>query len=128
MGLFWQYSFKNFRFQNLTSKGFFRPKLLIQYLHSIHITFLMSSKVWISGDNPPWTHRNCWFISAARGRQSNASIQASYTDSVYLILPTNTNKCNMLTGKGCPELNIIERLKITSLFFTQFHTILKMLV
>ena len=47
----------------------------------------MSSSVCISGDKPPWTHRNCWFISAANGRQSNASIQASYTRSVYLILP-----------------------------------------
>ena len=47
----------------------------------------MSSNVCISGDKPPWTHRNCWFISAANGRQSNASIQESYTRSVYLILP-----------------------------------------
>lgn len=50
-------------------------------------TFLMSSSVWISGESPPCTHRNCWFISAARGRQSNASMQESYTCSEYLILP-----------------------------------------
>ena len=50
-------------------------------------TFLMSSSVWISGLSPPWTQRNCWFIRAARGRQSKASMQASYTRSVYLILP-----------------------------------------
>lgn len=47
----------------------------------------MSSKFVISGDSPPCTHRNCWFISAARGRQSKASIHASYTRSEYLILP-----------------------------------------
>lgn len=50
-------------------------------------TFFMSSKVCISGDRPPWTHRNCWFMRAAKGRQSNASIQESYTCSEYLILP-----------------------------------------
>lgn len=50
-------------------------------------TFLMSSRFVISGDSPPCTHRNCWFISAARGRQSKASIHASYTLSEYLILP-----------------------------------------
>lgn len=50
-------------------------------------TFLMSSRFVISGDSPPWTHRNCWFIRAARGRQSKASIHASYTLSEYLILP-----------------------------------------
>ncbi len=50
-------------------------------------TFLMSSSVWISGDSPPCTHKNCWFIRAARGRQSNASMQESYTCSEYLILP-----------------------------------------
>lgn len=47
----------------------------------------MSSKFVISGDSPPCTHRNCWFISAARGRQSKASMHASYTRSEYLILP-----------------------------------------
>ena len=50
-------------------------------------TFFMSSSVCISGESPPWTHRNCWFIRAARGKQSNASIQESYTCSEYLILP-----------------------------------------
>lgn len=50
-------------------------------------TFFISSMVCISGDSPPWTHRNCWFMSAAKGRQSNASIQESYTCSEYLILP-----------------------------------------
>ena len=50
-------------------------------------TFLMSSNVWISGLSPPCTQRNCWFMRAARGRQSKASMHASYTRSVYLILP-----------------------------------------
>lgn len=52
-----------------------------------YCTFLMSSSVWISGERPPWTQRNCWFIRAARGKQSNASMQESYTCSEYLILP-----------------------------------------
>ena len=47
----------------------------------------MSSKQVISGDIPPCTHRNCWFKRAARGRQSNVSIHASYTCSEYLIRP-----------------------------------------
>lgn len=47
----------------------------------------MSSRFVISGDSPPCTQRNCWFISAAKGRQSKASIHASYTLSEYLILP-----------------------------------------
>lgn len=40
-------------------------------------TFRTSSSEWISGERPPWTQRNCWFIRAASGRQSNASMQAS---------------------------------------------------
>ena len=47
----------------------------------------MSSRQLISGESPPCTHRNCWLSRAARGRQSKASIQASYTRSEYLILP-----------------------------------------
>lgn len=61
-------------------------KLLRKWSRIRH-TFLMSSRFVISGDSPPCTHRNCWFISAARGRQSKASIHASYTLSEYLILP-----------------------------------------
>lgn len=49
----------------------------------------MSSRQLISGESPPCTHRNCWLSRAARGRQSKASIQASYTRSEYLILPAN---------------------------------------
>ena len=40
-------------------------------------TFLISSREKISGLSPPWTHRNCWFMIAARGRQSKESIHAS---------------------------------------------------
>lgn len=47
----------------------------------------MSSRLWISGESPPCTQRNCWFMRAASGRQSNASMQASYTLSEYFILP-----------------------------------------
>ena len=50
-------------------------------------TFLMSSRLNISGDSPPCTQRNCWFMTAARGRQSKDSMQASYTASEYFILP-----------------------------------------
>lgn len=52
----------------------------------------MSSKLVISGDIPPCTHRNCWFKRAARGRQSNVSIHASYTCSEYLIRPIKKEK------------------------------------
>ena len=41
------------------------------------ITFFMSSSVCISGERPPCTQRNCWFIMAANGKQSKASMQAS---------------------------------------------------
>ena len=59
--------------------------------NNIAYFFFISSSVWTSGDKPPWTQRNCWFMRAASGRQSNASIQASYTRSVYLILPEIIN-------------------------------------
>ena len=36
---------------------------------------------------PPCTHRNWPFMRAANGRQSNASMHASYTFSEYFILP-----------------------------------------
>lgn len=52
------------------------------------LTFLISSRHVISGDSPPCTHKNCWFKRAARGRQSNVSMHASYTRSEYLIRPT----------------------------------------
>lgn len=33
----------------------------IKQLQLFHIvlTFLISSKLWISGESPPWTHKNC---------------------------------------------------------------------
>ena len=55
----------------------------------LYLTFLISSRVKISGERPPWTQRNCWFMMAARGRQSNESIHTSYTASEYLILPAH---------------------------------------
>jgi len=57
----------------------------------------MSSSVCISGESPPWTQRNCWFMIAARGRQSNASMHASYTFSEYFILPTAANHAHVPT-------------------------------
>lgn len=58
-------------------------------------TFLISSRVYISGDSPPWTQRNCLFMRAASGRASNDLMHASYTASEYLILPEDvTNKTN----------------------------------
>ncbi len=64
-------------------------------------TFLISSSVWISGERPPWTQRNCWFMRAASGRQSKASMQASYTRSVYLILPAQGEGNYWDTAKAC---------------------------
>lgn len=62
---------------------------------SEQLTLRMSSRQVISGLRPPWTQRNCWLRRAARGRQSNASIQASYTCSEYFILPgEHTRKVN----------------------------------
>lgn len=63
-------------------------------------TFLMSSRFVISGDNPPCTHRNCWFMRAARGRQSKASIHASYTRSEYLILPVGDKRGKPIERRG----------------------------
>lgn len=56
----------------------------------------MSSRQLISGESPPCTHRNCWLSKAARGRQSKASMQASYTRSEYLILPAENTKASAL--------------------------------
>lgn len=56
------------------------------------LTLRMSSKLWISGDRPPCTQRNCWFMRAASGKQSKASMHASYTLSEYFILPRSTEK------------------------------------
>lgn len=55
-------------------------------------TFLISSKSCISGERPPCTHKNCWFINAANGKQSNASIHAMYTRSEYFIRPVKQKK------------------------------------
>lgn len=70
------------------------------------LTFLMSSRHVISGDSPPWTHRNCWFKRAARGRQSNVSIHASYTRSEYLIRPGKMRGRGRKRGKNWINLPI----------------------
>ena len=41
--------------------------------------------VFMSGERPPWTQRNCSFIKAARGSASKAFIHASYTLWLYLV-------------------------------------------
>lgn len=86
--MFFEYFQKIINFQKVewTDELLKTRKLLIRKI-ACHYTFLMSSKVWISGERPPCTQRNCWFINAAKGKQSKASMQASYTRSVYLILP-----------------------------------------
>lgn len=56
----------------------------------LRLTFRMSSKQVTSGLRPPCTQRNCWLRRAARGKQSNASMQASYTRSEYFILPAGS--------------------------------------
>ena len=60
----------------------------MNYIITANITDLISSSENISGDSPPWTHRNCPFMRAAKGRQSKESIHRSYTASEYLILPS----------------------------------------
>ena len=40
------------------------------------LTDLKSSSVLSSGERPPWIHRNCLFMTAARGRLQKDSIQA----------------------------------------------------
>jgi len=54
-------------------------------------TLFKSSRVWSSGLNPPCIHKNCLFITAARGSAQNESMQASYTASEYLCLHSSLN-------------------------------------
>lgn len=65
----------------------FETQKLMEISDLASVTLRMSSRQVISGLRPPCTQRNCWLRRAARGRQSNASIQASYTRSEYFILP-----------------------------------------
>lgn len=44
---------------------------------SIALTLRKSSRVFSSGDKPPWMQRNCLFMIAAKGREQNDSMQAS---------------------------------------------------
>jgi hypothetical protein len=48
-----------------------------EYWEKSKLTARRSSSVTRSGDNPPWTQRNCLFMTAARGRLQNESMQAS---------------------------------------------------
>jgi hypothetical protein len=50
------------------------------------LTLRMSSIVCSSGEIPPCMHKNCLFMTAARGNAQNDWIQASYTRSEYLCL------------------------------------------
>lgn len=43
---------------------------------TLSLTVLRSSRVWSSGDRPPWIHRNCLFMIAAKGKLQNDSMQA----------------------------------------------------
>ena len=49
-------------------------------------TLFKSSRVCSSGLNPPCMHKNCLFMTAARGNAQNESMHASYTASEYLCL------------------------------------------
>lgn len=55
-------------------------------------TRLMSSTVRMSGDSPPWTHKNWLLTRAASGRQSNAVMNKLYRVSEYFTLPAKKRK------------------------------------
>lgn len=46
-------------------------------VHVLSHTLFRSSRVWSSGLNPPCMHKNCLFMTAARGSAQKASMQAS---------------------------------------------------
>ena len=58
------------------------------------LTARRSSRVFNSGESPPCMQRNCLFMMAARGSAQKDSMQASYTRSVYLCLPSNMSGNN----------------------------------
>jgi hypothetical protein len=70
----------------------------------------MSSRVFNSGESPPWMQKNCLFMIAARGSAQNEFMQASYKRSEYLRLPVGKsdqrvqNECKM-----CPLTLEFER-------------------
>lgn len=82
---------KNYKIITWFTKRGLNPlnKDISMKLYFLVLTLRMSSRLWISGESPPCTQRNCWFMRAASGRQSNASMQASYTLSEYFILPAS---------------------------------------
>lgn len=59
----------------------------VQTQRDTELTVLKSSRVFNSGLSPPWMHRNCLFMTAARGRVQKDSMHALYTSSEYLCLP-----------------------------------------
>lgn len=46
-------------------------------VRGVILTARMSSRVLSSGERPPWMHRNCLFIMAARGNEQKDSMHAS---------------------------------------------------
>jgi hypothetical protein len=66
-------------------------------------TFLMSSRVSISGERPAWTQRYFSSTRAANGRQSNASMHASYSPFEYL---TSAKKKRNQMSVECLEKNM----------------------
>ena len=58
------------------------------------LTARRSSRVFNSGESPPCMQRNCLFMMAARGSAQKDSMQASYTRSEYLCLPSNLSGNN----------------------------------
>jgi hypothetical protein len=44
---------------------------------TVGVTFRISSRVCKSGERPPWTQKNCLFMTAASGRAQNEFIHAS---------------------------------------------------
>jgi hypothetical protein len=62
-----------------------RSAVVPEALQEAH-TLFRSSNVWSSGLNPPCIHRNCLFMTAAKGNAQKESMHASYTASEYLCL------------------------------------------
>jgi hypothetical protein len=54
-----------------------RPVSNAPQLRPAQLTFFRSSRVWSSGLKPPCIHRNCLFMTAAKGRAQKESMQAS---------------------------------------------------
>lgn len=59
--------------------------------------FFISSRDLISGDIPPWMHRNLLFTRAESGRLSKSSITFSYTSWSYLSKPKHEENGTLLS-------------------------------